>query len=53
MNEHLIEILERKLFMAEKRYRIEQKNIWLYKTMLAQIGAKPKKKIVQMDMFTA
>lgn len=53
MNEHLTEVIERKLFMAERRYRIEQKNIWLYKSLLAQLGQKPKKKVIQMDMFSA
>lgn len=48
-----IQLLEKKLFLAERRYRIEQKNIWLYKKILSKLGEKPKPKVVQLDMFSA
>lgn len=51
MNPLFYELLERKLFLAEKRLRIEQKNIWLYKTMLEQLGHRPKS-VQQLEMFT-
>lgn len=51
MNTDFIETLERKLFMAERRLRIEQKNIWLYKSVLHELGIKPKK-TQQLDLLT-
>lgn len=51
MKPDFIDILERKLFMAERRLRIEQKNIWLYKSILDELGIKPKK-TQQLDLLT-
>lgn len=52
MNTHFHEALEKKLYWAERRLRIAQKDLWMYKTMIAELGIKPKKKIEQLEMFT-
>lgn len=52
MNTQFQEALSKKIYWAERRLRIAQKDLWIYKSMWEQLGYKEKKKVEQLEMFT-
>ena len=57
-NNTLYEVLEKKMYWAERRLAMAQRDVWVFREALQMAGNKkkmisPKRKIEQLEMFTA
>ena len=55
-NNTLYEVLEKKMYWAERRLAMAQRDVWVFRAALAMASAKPrnfKRKVEQLEMFGA